>query len=245
MTGDQDKMKSKEKIEFQRLEILIGEEKMKMLEKKHIAVFGLGGVGGYAAEALARSGIGKLTLIDYDLIDITNLNRQLIALQSTIGKNKAEIFGERLRQINPSIRLRVLPLKYTEENWRDFFTESFDYIVDAIDMVSSKIHLIVKADELGIPLISCMGMGNKMDPTRIQAADIYKTHTCPLAKVMRRELKARGIRRLKTVFSDEEPMKPLISISSESKREVPGSTAFVPSAAGLVMASQVLRDFLL
>ena len=116
MTGDQDKMKSKEKIEFQRLEILIGEEKMKMLEKKHIAVFGLGGVGGYAAEALARSGIGKLTLIDYDLIDITNLNRQLIALQSTIGKNKAEIFGERLRQINPSIRLRVLPLKYTEEN---------------------------------------------------------------------------------------------------------------------------------
>lgn len=241
MCADRERMGE---MRFQRLELLIGKEKMKKLGEKHVAVFGLGGVGGYAAEALARSGIGKLSLIDYDSIDITNFNRQLIALRQEIGKNKAEVFGERLRQIHPEIELRILPLKYTEDNWELFFEDSMDYIADAIDMVSSKIHLILKANELGIPLISCMGMGNRMDPTRVHITDIYRTHTCGLAKVMRRELKERGIRKLNTVFSDEEPLKPLMVISSESKREIPGSTAFVPSAAGLVMASRIVRDLL-
>lgn len=232
------------KQEFQRLEILIGTRKLESLRQRHVAIFGLGGVGGFAAEAIARSGVGKLTLIDYDTVDITNINRQLIALQSTVGRAKTDLWKERIQQIDPSIRIRIVEQKYTEQNWQEFFEEDFDYIVDAIDMVSSKIHLILKANEKNIPIISCMGMGNKMDPTRIKITDIYKTQVCPLAKVMRRELKARGLKQLLCVFSDEEPIKPQISLSSPSKREVPGSTAFVPSTAGLIMASKVIEDLL-
>lgn len=229
---------------FQRLEILIGKDKMDRLAGSHVAVFGLGGVGGYVAEALARSGIGKLTLVDYDTIDITNLNRQIIALHSTVGKSKAGSLAERLEQINPEIKLQVIEEKYTPDNWQDFFGQEPDYLVDAIDMVTSKIHLICKAKEREILIISSMGMGNKMDPTKIKVTDIYKTHTCPLAKVMRSELKKRGVKDLLCAFSDEMPLQPVISLSSESKRQVPGSTAFVPSTAGLILASVVVRELL-
>lgn len=238
------KGESKMKEEFQRFELLIGQEKMRSLQQKHVAIFGLGGVGGFSAEAIARSGIGKLTLVDYDTVDITNINRQIIALQSTVGKSKVMLWKERILEIDPSIQISGIDKKYTEQNGEEFFEEAFDYIIDAIDMVSSKIHLILKAKKKNIPIISCMGMGNKMDPTRIKIADIYKTHVCPLAKVMRRELKIRGVKHLTCVFSDEEPIKPSISLSSASKREIPGSTAFVPSVAGLIIASKVVSDLL-
>lgn len=230
------------KEEFQRLALLIGKEKMNTLHQKHVAVFGLGGVGGFAAEAIARSGIGKLTLVDYDTVDITNINRQIIALQSTVGKSKVMLWKERILEMDPSIQILGIDNKYTEQNGEEFFEEAFDYIVDAIDMVSSKIHLILKAKEKNIPIISCMGMGNKMDPTRIQITDIYKTRVCPLAKVMRKELRNKNVTDLLCVFSDEEPIKPYISLSSSSKREIPGSNAFVPSVAGLMMAARVVSD---
>lgn len=230
--------------EFQRLEILVGKEKMNMLAQKKVAVFGLGGVGGFAAEALARSGIGNLVLIDYDRVDITNINRQLAALWSTIGKDKTEVWAERIYDINPEISLDIIQDQYTEKNWTKFFAKDLDYIIDAIDMVRSKLHLIIKAKEQNIPIISSMGMGNKLDPGRIKLSDLYKTHTCPLAKVMRRELREKGIQELLCVFSDEEPIKPLLSPDAQSKSRMNGSTAFVPSVAGLMMASAVVRKFL-
>ena len=232
------------KKEFQRLGLLFGEEKVDLLAEKHVAIFGIGGVGSYAAEAIARSNVGKITLVDFDDVDITNINRQIPALSSTIGEKKADVMKKRIEDINPDCAVIVLGKKYLPENREEFFIEDYDYIVDAIDIITSKIDLIVEAKTRNIPIISSMGMWNKIDPTKIKIADIYKTHMCPLAKVLRKELKARNVKKLMTVFSEEPPLKPVITISSESKKVVPGSTGFVPSVAGLIMASKVISDLL-
>lgn len=230
--------------EFLRLGLLIGEESLGKLKNSHIAVFGIGGVGSFAAEALVRSSIGEITIVDFDEVDISNLNRQIPALISTVGKMKVNVMAERIKEINPNIKINIMNKKYLPENREDFFSMNFDYIVDAIDIITSKIDLIVTAKERNIPIISSMGMGNKMDPTKIKITDLKKTSVCPLAKVMRKELKNRKVDKLVCVYSDEKPIKPVISMSSESKREIPGSTGFVPSVAGLMMASKVVRDII-
>ncbi|CBH21955.1 hesa/moeb/thif family protein [Acetoanaerobium sticklandii] len=232
------------KKEFQRLGLLFGEEKVDLLANKHVAIFGIGGVGSYAAEAIARSNVGKITLVDFDDVDITNINRQIPALSSTIGKKKADVMKKRIEDINRDCTVIVLDKKYLPENREEFFIEDYDYIVDAIDIITSKIDLIVEAKTRNIPIISSMGMGNKIDPTKIKIEDIYKTHMCPLAKVLRKELKARNVKNLLTVFSEEQPLKPVITLNSESKKVVPGSTGFVPSVAGLIMASKVIQNLL-
>ena len=230
--------------EFQRLGLLFGEDKVDLLAKRHVAIFGIGGVGCYAAEAIARSNVGKITLIDFDDIDITNINRQIPALQSTIGQKKAIVMKNRIKEINPDCNVNVIAKKYLPENREEFFTQPYDYIIDAIDIITSKIDLIIEAQRRNIPIISSMGMGNKVDPTKIKIEDIYKTHMCPLAKVLRKELKSRNVKSLVTVFSEEEPLKPVISISSEGKRQLAGSTGFVPSVAGLIMASRAINEML-
>ncbi len=232
------------KKEFQRLGLIFGEEKVGSLENKHIAIFGVGGVGSYAAEAIARSNVGIITLVDFDDIDITNINRQIPALSSTIGEKKVFVMKKRIEDINPYCHVKILDKKYLPENREEFFVDRYDYIIDAIDIITSKIDLIVEAKKRDIPIISSMGMGNKIDPTKIKIEDIYKTHMCPLAKVIRKELKARAISSLLTVFSEEKPLKPVVSISNETKKIVPGSTAFVPSVAGLIMASRVIKELL-
>lgn len=227
--------------EFSRLEIVIGKDKINKLKSSHIAVFGLGGVGGFVVETLARSAIGKLTIIDYDTVDITNINRQIIADHQTIGKYKTDIFEERLLKINPNIIINKISKKYTDEDKEDFF-DSYDYIVDAIDMVSSKISLIKTAYQKQIPIISSMGMGNKLDPTQIKLSTINKTNICKLARVMRRELKKYDITDLKCVYSTEE-----ITIETkilDKNKMINGSTAFVPSVAGITIASEVVRRLL-
>ena len=229
---------------FSREERLIGKENLEKLTKAKVAVFGIGGVGSFVVEGLARAGIGKFLLVDNDTIDITNINRQIPALSSTVGQKKADVMKRRIEDINPDCTVIVLGKKYLPENREEFFIEDYDYIVDAIDIITSKIDLIVEAKTRNIPIISSMGMGNKIDPTKIKIADIYKTHMCPLAKVLRKELKARNVKKLLTVFSEEQPLKPVITISSESKKVVPGSTGFVPSVAGLIMASKVISDLL-
>lgn len=228
---------------FQREKILIGEENFNKLKNSHIIVFGLGGVGGYVVESLVRAGIGKLTVVDYDRIDITNINRQIIATQETIGKNKVDEIIERARSINPDIDIIGVNEKYTEEN-RDFFFQdkSYDYIVDAIDMVKSKLDLIVTAKEKNIPIISSMGTGNKINPTMLEVSDIYKTSVCPLAKVMRKELKERRIKKLKVVYSKELPMKPKNLENSREKSKNIGSISFVPSVAGLIIGGEIIKD---
>ena len=228
---------------FQREKILIGEENFNKLKNSHIIVFGLGGVGGYVVESLVRAGIGKLTVVDYDRIDITNINRQIIATQETIGKNKVDEIIKRARSINPDIDIIGVNEKYTEEN-RDFFFQdkSYDYIVDAIDMVKSKLDLIVTAKEKNIPIISSMGTGNKINPTMLEVSDIYKTSVCPLAKVMRKELKERRIKKLKVVYSKELPMKPKNLENSREKSKNIGSISFVPSVAGLIIGGEIIKD---
>lgn len=227
--------------QFLRTELLLGKEAMARLKEAHVAVFGLGGVGSYAAEALVRSGLGHISLIDYDTVDITNINRQIPALLSTVGEDKIEALRKRFLDINRDLEITLINQKYTEENSEDFFHANYDYVLDAIDMVSSKIHLIKTCKDREIPIMSSMGMGNKIDPSRIQITDLSKTHMCPLAKVMRKELKNRGISKLDVVFSDEKPRKPKELLSIEGKREVPASCAFVPPVAGLMMASYVVR----
>ena len=224
--------------QFFRTGLLLGEDAMTKLADTHIAVFG---VGSYAAEALVRSGVGKITLIDFDTIDITNINRQAPALLSTVGQAKVEVMKNRLLDINQDLEITIFNAKYTAENSEEFFADIFDYVVDAIDIITSKIHLITECKKRNIPILSAMGMGNKIDPTRIKVADLYKTHMCPLAKVMRKELKDRHIKSLDVVFSDEKPRKPTQSICTPAKREVPASCAFVPPVAGLIMASHVIR----
>lgn len=234
--------KGKEMEQFFRTQLLLGSSAMEKLAKAHVAIFGIGGVGSFAAEAIARSGVGEITMVDFDTIDISNVNRQIPALLSTVGRSKVEVMAERIKEIDPDIVLHVLNEKYMPENSEKFFQDTkFDFVIDAIDIITAKIFLIQTCKEKGIPIISSMGMGNKIDPTRITITKLSKTHTDPLAKVMRKELKERKVFELDVVFSDEKPKKPEQSISSSGKRELPASCAFVPSVAGLMAASFVVR----
>lgn len=226
-----------------RSELLLGKDAIKKLENSCVAVFGIGGVGSYAAESLARSGIGKLILIDYDIIDITNINRQVHATSKTIGMSKVEAMRNRLIEINPNIKIVSCNLKYSYYNSNEFGFEDYDYIIDAIDMVSSKIDLVKNAKNLGIPIISSMGAGNKLNPTEFIVSDIYKTKVCPLARVMRHELRKIGISDLKVVYSQEEPIKTSL-MDSSNKKLIPGSVSFVPPVVGLIIASEVVKDII-
>ena len=226
---------------FSRSEILLKQEGIKKLAESRVAVFGVGGVGGYAAEALARAGVGAIDLIDNDTVNVTNLNRQIIALVSTIGRYKTEVMKERIADINPDCKTTTHKIFYLPETQFDFSV--YDYIIDAIDTVAGKIAIAENAEKCGVPLISCMGAGNKLDPTAFEVTDIYKTSVCPLAKVMRRELRRRGIRSLKVVYSREEPVAPAICCGdSKGRRVLPASNAFVPSVAGLILAGEAIKD---
>jgi len=229
--------------QFSRTELLLGSQAMKKLSESRIAVFGIGGVGGYTVEALVRSGIGSLDLIDSDKVSITNINRQIYALLDTVGEYKVDIAEKRINQINPECTVRKYKIFYTSETSAEFDFTQYDYIVDAIDTVSGKIELAVKAQESGTPIISSMGAGNKLNPTMFEVADIYKTSVCPLARVMRYELKKRGIRHLKTVYSKETPFIPdTENYGEKSIKRIPASNAFVPSVAGLIIAGEVVKD---
>lgn len=229
--------------EFSRTELLLGAESMEKLQKARVAVFGVGGVGGYVVEALARSGVGQLELIDRDVVSLTNINRQIIALHSTIGKYKVDVARDRVLDINPGAQVNVYRTFYLPENAEQFDFTRYDYVVDAIDTVTGKLMLVKQAWAAGTPIISSMGAGNKLDGAAFQVADIYETSVCPLAKVMRRELRKCGIPHLKVVYSREMPMTPGVNDSVDaSRRQTPGSVAFVPSVAGLLLAGEVIRD---
>lgn len=235
------------KEEFIRTGYLIGEEGVDRLAHKRVAVFGVGGVGGHAAEALARSGIGGIDLIDSDTVCLSNLNRQIIALHSTLGMAKAEVMRRRILDINPGCAVRAFQCFYLPETAGLFDFNDYDYIVDAVDTVTAKIDLAVRGQECGVPVISSMGAGNKLDPVRFEVTDIYSTSVCPLARVMRRELKKRGVERLKVVYSKEEAKKPFFLKEENLKEEKgsrrpPGSMAFVPSVAGLILAGEVVKE---
>ena len=222
--------------QFDRTRLLIGEEGLAKLKKARVAVFGVGGVGGFAVEALVRSGIGAFDLIDNDTVALSNLNRQIIATRDTIGKLKVEVMRDRILSINPQAEIRMYPCFYLPENAAEFDFSQYSYVVDAVDTVTAKIDIIMQAQAAGVPVISSMGAGNKMDPTRFEVTDIYKTTVCPLARVMRRELKKRGVKQLKVVYSTEKAIK--------TGADVPGSIAFVPSVAGLIVAGEVIRDLI-
>jgi len=244
--------------QFSRTELLLGAEGMKKLAAARVAVFGIGGVGGYTVEALARSGVGALDLIDDDKVCLTNLNRQIIATRSTVGQYKVDVAAARIHDISPDCAVRTFKTFYAPETAEQFDFTQYDYVVDAIDTVTGKIALVLQAQEAGVPIISCMGAGNKLDPAAFEVADIYKTSVCPLARVMRQELKKRGVKSLKVVYSKEPAMTPIddMAISCRAhcicppgtarkctqRRQVPGSTAFVPAVAGLILAGEVVRD---
>jgi len=237
--------------ELLRTELLIGSQALERLRTSRVCVFGVGGVGGYVVEALARSGVGEIDIVDNDDVVLSNINRQIIALHSTVGRSKVDVIKERILDINPEAKVNVHKCFYLPENSEEFDFGSFDYVVDAIDTVTSKIDIIVKCTEKGTPVISSMGTGNKLDPTRVQVTDIYKTETDPLARVMRRELKKRGIKRLKVVYSDEKPITPdrnmveeELSNTGSLRRSIPGSTAFVPPVAGLIIAREVVMNLI-
>lgn len=231
--------------QFLRTELLLGKEKMEKLKNAKVAIFGIGGVGGYVCEALARSGITSFVLIDHDTVSVTNINRQIIALNSTIGKYKTDVMKERILDINPKANVEVKKCFYLPENAHEFDFSEYTYVVDAVDTVTAKISIIMRAIECNIKIISSMGAGNKLDPTKFQVADIYKTSVCPLAKVMRHELKKRGVKKLKVVFSTELPITPEKIIKDENNGKViPGSTAFTPSVAGIILASEVIKDII-
>ena len=230
-------------MQFSRTALMIGEEGLEKLKRARVAVFGVGGVGGYVVEALARSGVGSLELIDKDVVSISNINRQIIALHSTVGRYKTEVAAERARDINPDIVVTVRNTFYLPETAGEFDFTAYDYVVDAIDTVSGKIALIEQAKKAGVPIISCMGAGNKLDATAFEVADISKTSVCPLARVMRRELKKRGIEHVKVVYSKEEP-KESQAKDEESGKPIPASIAFVPSVAGLIIAGEVIKDLI-
>lgn len=231
---------------FERSALLLGEGAIDSLAHKRVAIFGIGGVGGYVAEALARSGIGALDLVDHDTVSVTNINRQIIATVDSIGQNKAELMKQRIAGINPQASVRAYDLFFLPENAEQFCFEEYDYVVDAVDTVTAKLEIIFCAKEAGVPVISAMGAGNKLDPTRFEIADIAETSMCPLARVMRRELKKRGICDVKVVYSKEEPVPHKFEIPAEegAGKVVPGSVAFVPSVAGLIVASEVVRDLI-
>ncbi len=234
--------------EFSRTALLFGTQAMEKLAGCHVAIFGIGGVGGYVVEALARSGVGELTLVDNDTISITNINRQIIALQSTVGQPKVDVAKARVLDINPSCKVHAKQLFFLPETADQFDFNAYDYVVDAIDTVTGKLQLIEKAKEADVPIISCLGAGNKTDPTAFQVADIQKTSIDPLARVLRKELKKRGISHLKVVYSTEAPITPEDTDPAElegtSRRALPGSNAWVPSAAGLILAGQLVEDLL-
>ncbi len=231
-----------EHSQFLRSEMILGENSTQILSRKKVILFGLGGVGSYTAEALARAGIGNITLVDNDTVSLTNLNRQLCALHSTVDKPKVAVIKERILDINPQCNVKALRKFYLPENSDDFSLEEYDYIADAIDTVSAKIDLALKAQQFGIPIISCMGTGNKLDPTRFMISDIFKTSGCPLCRVMRTELRKRSVKKLNVVWSPEEPIKPAKSDEDTGKRQTPGSLPFVPGTAGLIMAGKIILD---
>ncbi len=228
--------------QFSRTEQQIGKEAVKKLRTSSVAVFGIGGVGGYVVEALARSGIGMLTIFDNDMIGLTNLNRQIIATHSTIGEYKVDVAKRRILDINPEAQVIANRMFFLPENAEEIEFTRFDYVVDAIDTVTGKIELVMCAKKAGIPIICSMGAGNKLEASMLEVADIYQTSVCPLAKVMRRELKARGIEACKVVYSREQPKRPLPTDEVTNKRQVPASNAFVPAVAGLIMAGEVVKD---
>lgn len=244
--------------QFSRTQLLLGSEAMERLAGSRVAVFGIGGVGGYVCEALVRSGVGAFDLIDDDKVCLTNLNRQIIATRSTVGKYKVDVMEARMKDINPNVDIRTHKCFFLPENADSFPFAEYDYVVDAVDTVSAKLTLAVKAQEAGVPIISSMGAGNKLDASAFRVADIYKTSMDPLARVMRRELKKRGVRKLKVVYSQEQPIRPIadMSISCRTqcicppgakhkcteRRDIPGSTAFVPSVVGLIIAGEIVRD---
>ena len=231
--------------QFSRTELLIGKDGIEKLSRSRVAVFGIGGVGGYVVEALVRSGVGSIDLIDNDTVALTNLNRQIIATHSTIGKYKVDVAEERAKDINPEVNVKTYKTFFTPETSKEFDFTKYDYIVDAIDTVVGKLELIVQAKKAGIPVISSMGAGNKMHPEMFEVADISKTSVCPLAKVIRQELKKRNIKKVKVVYSKEIPIKPLSSDEKVTgKKQIPGSNAFVPSAVGLIIAGEVIRDLI-
>ena len=229
---------------FSRTELLIGKEGLDKLAASRVAVFGIGGVGGYCVEALARAGVGALDLIDSDTFSLTNINRQLHATYQTLGKYKVDVAAERIKEINPNCAVHTFKTFYLPETAGEFDFHIYDYIVDAIDTVSGKIALAVNAAACQTPIISAMGAGNKLDPTKFDVADLSKTSVCPLARTMRHELKKRGIEHLKVVYSKEEPIRPLPSEEESGKRETPGSVSFVPSVAGLILAGEVVKDLI-
>ena len=244
--------------QFSRTQLLLGKDNMDRLAEAKVAIFGIGGVGGYVAEALARSGVGSFVLVDDDKVCLTNLNRQIIATRKTVGKYKAEVMRDRILEINPDAEVEVRKCFYLPENADEFDFNEYSYVVDAVDTVTALLEIIMRAKECGVPVISSMGAGNKLDPTKFQVADIYKTSMCPLAKVMRRELKKRGVKKLKVVYSTEKPTRPLddMSVSCRTncicppgaahkcteRRDIPGSVAFVPSVVGLIIAGEVVKD---
>ncbi len=243
--------------QFSRTQMLLDHEAMESLHKKKVAVFGIGGVGGYVCEALVRSGIGAFDLIDDDKVCLTNLNRQIIATRKTIGKYKTEVMRDRMLEINSDAKIEIHKCFFLPENADEFPFNEYDYIVDAVDTVTAKIELILRAQKEGVPIISAMGAGNKLDAGRLKIADIYDTKICPLARVMRRELKKRNVKSLKVVYSDEEPIRPIEGITTDSaegscpseaehehtkRRDIPGSTAFVPAVAGLLIAGEIIKD---
>lgn len=244
--------------QFSRTQLLLGKANMERLYGAKVAVFGIGGVGGFAVEALVRSGIGSFVLVDDDKVCLTNLNRQIIATRKTIGKYKADVMRDRILEINPNAQVEVRKCFYLPETADSFDFSEYNYVIDAVDTVTAKLEIVMQAQKCGVPVISCMGAGNKLDPTKFQVTDIYKTTMCPLAKVMRHECRKRGIKHLKVVYSAEKPMRPLedMSISCRThcicppgaqhkcteRRDIPGSIAAVPSVAGLILAGEVIKD---
>lgn len=226
-----------------RTSFLVGDDGIEKLNNSNVIVFGVGGVGSFTVEALARAGVGNLTIVDFDDVDITNINRQIPALHSTVGKYKVDVMEERILDINPNINIKKIRSLYNKDTSAEILTERYDYVVDAIDMVSSKIHLIETCEKKGLKIISSMGMGNKLDPTKIVVTDIHKTSTCPLAKVMRKELRDRGIKKLKVVYSTEQPIE-LKKKVMNGRKVTPGSVSFVPSVAGLIIASVIVNELL-
>lgn len=228
--------------QFSRTELLIGKQSLEKLKNSKVAIFGIGGVGSYVVEALARAGVGKFVLVDNDEVSISNINRQIIATNKTVGMAKVEVAKNRILEINPQANVDVYKEFFMPET-EGIIDNSVDYIVDAIDTVTAKIELVMRANKMNIPIISCMGTGNKLDPTKFEVTDINKTSVCPLAKVMRKELKVRGIKKLKVLYSKEEPIK-LNKVDEDGKKQVPGSISFVPSVAGLIIGGEVVKDLI-